>query len=222
MLRYFLPFLPGCPQIGHYYECDCAITQSYGRKGILDKDLGKEIELARLHSEYDDRKTFDRLRRDGFSGGRSNAQLGQYIFKTFQMSSRTVILQWEVAYEIYIAEPHWYEFALSENRLAVLWPPKSGYFSTYQVKKASVDEMKKRGLRRPLEVAHSSMVVRAVLILWRLGINPVVLPEGDSLNAWDADSVQPWTRNRFLWLLRETPGRVHHLLFRFVKLTPPK
>lgn len=222
MFAYFFPFYSWCPPIGHGWECDCVFTQAMGRNGIPDKNLGKEIALARLRSEYDDRKTFDRLRRDGFAGGRSNTQLGRYIYREFPMSSKVLILQWEVAYEMYIAEPHWYEWALTEDRIVVLWPPQTGYFSTFEVKKASVAEMRKRGLKRPLEVAHPAMIVRAVLILWRLGVTPVVMSEGRSLNAWDEGSVQPWTRSRFMWLLREVPGRVHHILYRYVKFTPPK
>jgi hypothetical protein len=135
------------------------------------------------------------------------------------MGEKVLFLQWEVAYAIFMMRPDWYK--KHEDRVVVIWPPKTGYFSTYEVKKASVEEMKKRGLKYPVELAHPAMVVRALLILWSLGVNAVVYPVR-SINVWDKDSVQPWTRNRVLWLIREIPGRVHHILYGYVKFIPPK
>lgn len=219
MLHYFLPFIQGCPQMGNSWDADCLFVQAFGRNSITDKELGEFIARTLSHSAPGDNKSaFDRLSRGGFRAGAPNRAIAQHIIYYYGMSEKVLFLQWEVAYSIFVLDPGWYKKC--EDRIVVLWPPKSGYFSTYDVKKASVEEMKKRGLKLPVELAHPSMVVRAVLILWRLGVNPVVYPVR-SLDVWDSSSIQPWTRNRAMWLVREIPGRIHHLLFGFVKLTPP-
>ncbi len=216
---YFFPFWAWCPEIGEPEDADCILVRAFGRNQIDDDELGTKILRIRSMSDGDNKRAFDRLRRGGFLSGAFNDEVALQLFLYVLDTSHVLILQWEVAFSMFNLSEEWYRD--NEHRIVVLWPPKSGYFSTYEVKKASVEEMRKRGLSCPLEVAHPAMIVRAVMIIWRLGANPIVSPS-KQLWVWDGGSVQPWTRGFGLWLIREVLGRVHHIVFRLVAFRPPK
>jgi hypothetical protein len=126
--------------------------------------------------------------------------------------------QWEVMYSIFLLDPAWFLNHL--NDMVTIWPPVKGYFATYHVKQEAVREMRARGLRIPLEVAHSSMAPRAIPIIWKLGVQPVVqkvslrdIRSGTHLlYQFDPESVQGWTRSLDKWIFRETIGRLLHIV----------
>jgi hypothetical protein len=64
--------------------------------------------------------------------------------------------------------------------------------------------MNQRELQKPILIAQAYHVGRVALQAKKLGINPVI-PEGLP-TAFDPESVQRWTHNKFLWAIREAPG----------------
>ena len=239
-IAYALPFLPYVPQIGSVRESDCIFVQAFGRNAIPDDRLGKELWTLRSRVNFSDAETFALLRKQGFDVGASNRALADraVTLASAHLFHIPIIAQWEVVYAISGMHPEWYE--QNAHLIDCIWPPQEGYFATYHVKRISVERMRARGRKRPLELAHPAMLARAVPIIWKCGARPCV--EGirpwnfwrNELWVWDDFSVQPWTR-RFLphlvltprdlirlWIVRESLGRVHHIIHRFVALLPPR
>lgn len=221
---YFLPFLPIVPRIGNPEEADCLFVQAFGRNEFDDRSLGKVLWDVRSQAGMDDVEAFNMLVYRSFNPGKPNRALARVAMRLSDWLSIPVIAQWEVVFAIFQMAPEWY-FA-NRGRIDSIWPGKEGYFATHHVKVFSREKMLGRGLSRPLEVAHPSMVARAVPVIWKLGMNPIV--QGMSLWKfwthelwiWDKESVQLWTRSFALWLLREIPGRAHHVAFGYVALRP--
>ncbi len=222
---YLLPFLPCVPRIGKVEDADCMFVQAFGRNGLPDEGLGRFLHQMR-NGDRDDIDTFGKLVQHGFDAGASNKVLAQYVMKLYELLNIPIIAQWEVVYAMMFLDSSWYIENL--HRIDCIWPPEDGYFATKHVKTMSKECMLARGCCRPLEVAHPAMIARAVPVIWKLGMNPVVVPIfpwsfwEDALWAWDKDSIQPWTRGFRAWVLREPLGRVHHILHRWVGLLPPK
>lgn len=242
---YWFPFFPACPAIGRKEDADCIFLQACGRNSLPDEGLGKVLWELRIRADMDDLEVFRLLSYQKFDPGRMNRALGGYCKRLVNTLNIPLIGQWETLYAIWESDPRWY----LEHRkmLDVLWPRPEGYFATYHVKLDSRECMIRRGLSRPLEVAHPAMLARAVAVIWRTGVAPIVEPVSPftfwahELWLWDEDSVQGWVR-RFLpsshdifdreqesivdklmpsFLKRECLGRIHHIVFGFVSLRPP-
>lgn len=221
---YCLPMLPGTPAVGDITESDCRFVQAFGRNDFTDSELGKRLWELREKAELDDTKTFTLLAYRDFEPGKWNRTAAKRVMRKMRVDKKPCEAQWEVAYAMYLADPQWY----LDHQLLIdcIWPPKEGYFATYHVKLFSKEAMQRRGCSRPEEIAHPAMVARAIPIIWKIGLDPVT--EGipwwrvskHELWIWDEDSVQWWTATFFRWLIREIPGRAHHIYHGLVALCP--
>jgi hypothetical protein len=238
-----MPFLPSIPGIGSTADADCIFVQALGRNSFPDEGLGKGLAQLRRKAGPHDLKAFNHMKAFGFDPGESNRALARMAMKRSGQLRIPIIAQWEVVYAIWEMNSGWYVHHL--NKIDCLWPPEGGYFSTRDVKIMSKERMLARGCRRPLEMAHPAMIARAVTILWKLGISPIVEPVSvldfwkSNLWVWDKKSVQPWTRGLFhlpdldlpvgeyikglreVWIVREWLGRIHHIVHRWVGIIPP-
>lgn len=229
---YLIPFFPCCPRIGNLEEADCIFIQAFGRNSIPDAELG-EVIWKILSKGFSLTGIFTLLSRNGFESGEPNKVLARKTLALAKKYGVPIIGQWEVIYAIWQLDRRW--FFDHREEIDCLWPPRCGYYSTWEVKLASKEKMKARGKKRPIEVCHPAMTARVIPILWKIKIGVVV--EGvypwnfyrHPLWVWDKDSVQPWVRAfiklqdpRTWWLARESYGRfVHHPLYRYISFIPP-
>lgn len=237
---YLFPFVPICPSIGKLEDGDCIFVQSFGRSSISDRNLGKALLVLRQRAkDYsthgdEDEFVFRQLKARNFDPGESNYALAYRVMALWSRKILPAMIQWEVAYAIWEANPKCY--ADFRERIHCLWPLANGYYSTWKVGIDSCIIMEAWRLCRPIEICHPAMKARAVAILWGLGVgvivegeNPLKLP-GNRLWIWDKKSVQFWTRKfwslrhpRDCWLARETAVRyAHHPLRRLVSFVPPQ
>ncbi|OGE80468.1 MAG: hypothetical protein A2660_01225 [Candidatus Doudnabacteria bacterium RIFCSPHIGHO2_01_FULL_45_18] len=213
---YLLPFWAAVPKIGELEEADCIFVQAFGRNNYTDAELGRVLWDLRTEVRLSDLDAFNLLAQRAFEPGASNRALAKYAMQRAYKYNIPIIAQWEVVFAIYQMDPNWY--VSNRDLIDCLWPPKEGYFATWHVKVLSKERMRSRILCRPLEIAHPAMTVRAVPIIWSLGLNPVVEPISarestrHELWVWDQSSIQPWTRNFQAWKVRELMGRVAHVV----------
>lgn len=205
---------------------DCLLIQAFGRRHYADAGLRADLERIALPRQTDPAAALAALAEAGFDPGSSNRALAQLTVSRYltHNSALVVIAQWEVVFALWQASPARFERLLQQRQLVCLWP-EDDYYATWHVKSASVTVMRQLGLNRPIELTHHGMTARAIMILWRLGVAPVwELPD----IPYDAQSIQWWTRGPWLWVFRETPGRVVHVWFprrperRWVAWLPPR
>lgn len=198
---YWFPFLPACPAIGRREDADCIFLQALGRNSLPDHEAGKVLWDIRTEARSDDLKTFHRLAELDFRPGRMNEALGHHCAEIVEGQDVHLFGQWEPMHDIWRQHPEWYE--KHRHLLHVIWPPRSGYLTTPDVKRICIREMRKLKLSRPMEVAHPAMKTRAVAIIWAMGVRPIVEAVSPfsfwhhELWLWDTNSVQEWVR-RFL------------------------
>ncbi len=204
----FLPgsFPPGswpAPRIAHH---DVMLTQAFGRNSITEAEL--PIVHEAREAGRSDEEMFDWLAQQDFDPGISNRDLAGVIANDLrdETTHREHVLQWEVAYALYISEPALY--ARFRKYLHVLFPP-NGKYPTYRVKADSIKQMDAHGLMHALELAHQDMAVRSVGILRQQGVWTDLAP---AHIRFDPDSTQPWTRNPLFWTGREFLARGEHVL----------
>lgn len=185
---------------------DTVLVQAFGRNSIPDKELP---EVDRLHrTSEDDVEAFMRLQIDGFDPGESNRALAKVIMRR-ELNDKTVIepvVQWEVAYAMWELSP--LKYAAYSRYIHTVWP-ESGFYPTFQVKADSIKTMDELGLYNPKEFAHRDMMVRALGILAKQGV------EADPLVGqipFDSHSVQAQARGPAPWIIRETLTRGEHIL----------
>jgi len=184
---------------------DSVLVQAFGRNTITDKELPTIRDSAERHA--DARVVFEQLDRQAFDPGDSNRVLADAVDVKLQLD--TVIeplIQWEVAFALWQKDPVKYD--QFNNYIHVLWP-HSDFYPTYEVKRDSVEIMDRLGMHNPLELAHQDMMVRALGILARLGV------EADAYAVdvpFDPHSVQAQTRGAGPWVVRETLTRAEHLV----------
>lgn len=185
---------------------DAVLVQAFGRNSIQDKELP---EVDRLHrTSEDDVETFVQLQIDGFDPGESNRALAKVIMRR-ELSEGAVIepvVQWEVAYAMWEMNP--LKYAAYSHYIHTVWP-QSGFYPTFEVKADSIKTMDELGLYNPKEFAHRDMMVRALGILAKQGV------EADPLVGripFDSLSVQAQARGPVPWTIRETLTRGEHIL----------
>jgi len=184
---------------------DSILVQAFGRNGIADKELPFVRDLALRHT--DERIVFEHLERQDFDPGESNYTLADAV--DHELVAGVVvepILQWEVAYALWKNDPVNYD--LYRNYMHVLWP-HSDFYPTYEVKRDSIEVMDRFGIYNPLELAHPDMMIRALGILARQGVEADILAIDVP---FDKRSVQAQTRSEGPWMVRETLTRVEHVL----------
>ena len=223
-LLYFLP-IPGLTlKLAHVIhrqypvisDNDCIFIQAFGRNTWTDEQLLGFLKDNQARRSNDPMRA---LQRDGFDPGRSNRDLARIAWMLFLNRPVNIFAQWEVAYAMWEENPTVYDKLLGGTGLMhVLWP-RGSYYPTWIVKQDSIGLAAELGLMHPIELAHPDMVARATAILWRLGVRPSlrVVPI-----AYDPKSVQPWTRSKRHWWLRNLLGHVHHILHRWVRFVPPR
>lgn len=209
MLRYFLIW-PGAPVMGSPENADVILVQAFGRNHFPDNELFKVRNLRDAISQSN--PDLIKVLRRRVDIGIPNKELADVTRNLVEKYKIPAIVQWEIA----LGFTHeWLK--KWEEYIIILWPPgKPGkYFSTYDVKKLSFEEMEERGLKNPIEISHKRQIVRSALITKKLlGKMPIIISEQPS--SFDSRSVQLWTRNSFLWFLREFLGRIHHIIFKLV------
>jgi hypothetical protein len=200
---------PGLKKLGDPYDADVIAVQAFGRNNYLDHELPAVRALFDLCRN--DPETVKELRDRGFDPGEPNRQLAKAAMELADEYNLPIITQWEVAAAF---DPDWYK--ARHDSVICLWPsanPKE-YFTTREVKKQTAAIMKRHGWSKPLELSHQRMIVRAVLILFKLGVEPIVSQK--SVTCFDRHSSQKWTTSLFWWLYRESQARIHHLLHQWV------
>lgn len=204
----YLLVWPGSPEIGDPEKADCIFGQAFGRNSMPD-----EVYAGKLFEQYDrsDLAAIKELIQRKFDPGLPNFELAQEI-RDLGQYNLPCILQWEICVALFLLDKEWYV----QQKIIGLWPASKGYFHTRAVGEMSITAMCKHGWSNPIEIAHKRQIVRAVLILRKLqGKLPIVLQQ--KTTSFDSKSVQAWTKNPFLWILREALGRwVHHILYRWV------
>ncbi|MBI3952790.1 MAG: hypothetical protein HY336_02440 [Candidatus Doudnabacteria bacterium] len=229
---YFLPFLPGSPEIGTLSEADCVCAQSFGRRNFEDSELPWIHRLRR--SLGDDKKTLEWLESYGFDPGPANLELARITINlACSLGSNGDILpiftQWEIAFALYSIDRDWFEYNL-EN-IVVLWPPLTLPYWTHNLLKDFRKSARKKGLRKPLLLASDLMLARVIPIAWRLGINLIIPSKRLGLGkkqSLDRLSIQPHTQRLIwwnpwrCWIFRESFGRCYHIRRGLVSFRPPR
>lgn len=80
----------------------------------------------------------------------------------------------------------------------------SKYLDTWEVLLQTKEIMDELELKKPIVVAHSFHIGRVATQAKKIGIDPIVLP--GMPRKWDAESQQPWTRNRNAWSIFQIIG----------------
>jgi len=184
---------------------DSLLIQAFGRNSVPDKELST-IRDKNIHAESDF-EMFAYLDHIGFDPGDSNRALADVIDE--QLNREEVIEpigQWEPMYALWQKNSE--KYRQYQNYFHLLWP-HSNFYPTYEVKADSIAIMDQLGMYNPLELAHQDMIVRALAILARFGVDADALV-GDI--PFDPSSVQAQTRGKGPWVVRETLTRVEHIL----------
>lgn len=221
-LRYFCIW-PGLLPIGDPNQAGVIIAQAFGRNTYIDERL---FEVRRIFDEAgSDFAAISKLRdvmfypgEIRFDPGIPNKMLAKECQELVDKYNLSAIVQWEIATAF---DLKWY--AEHRDKIFCLWPStdQNVYFSTHLVKKQAVEKMIQMGWTNPMEVAHKRQIARAYLIVKKLLKEHKVRSSGvivvdQKTDFFDPNSVQLWTKNKWLWLAREGLTRIHHLLKRLV------
>jgi len=82
--------------------------------------------------------------------------------------------------------------------------------TTHDLLEEMIADIRANGFEHPVLVAASHHVPRAVAIADKLGLQ-LIVPSGLP-NGFDPKSAQPWTRNGWLWAIKELPVLIQHRL----------
>lgn len=199
-------YTPDESQTG-FGQNDALLVQAFGRNMFEDDDMMSEI-VEKRRDLGSDEAMFQHLAEIGFDEGDSNRALADAAADILRDRSSSVeqILQWEVSFSL--RQRYAQLFAINQSAIHTLWP-KSNFYPTIDVKKDSVEIMRRRGLYNPLELAHPDMTIRAMGILGKLGV------AADAMEVavpFDEHSTQNQTRDTRSWVKHEFPTRVHHVI----------
>jgi hypothetical protein len=147
---------------------------------------------------------------EGFEPGLPNREIAKLCQKMMDETKKPLIVQWEVACGF---DQKWYENNF-DNVYAV-WPDLNpGYFKTYDFAKQAEKIIKSIGGKTLAIVGHKHHLARASLIFKKLGFEPAAILT--AFEQFDDNSVQRFTRNKFNWIVREIPVRIHHWFAEYV------
>lgn len=139
--------------------------------------------------------------------GLSNRALAKVIYKIHHNTGLPMILQWELGLLLRERKLKNKLFLIQKHRI------QGKYLDTGEVLAQTI-ELAKRELElarpRVVIVAHPQHLPRVKMQAEKLGLT-VVVPEIGKI-PFDPESAQWWTRELFLWLVREIPGRFYCLL----------
>lgn len=228
--RFLLPgsFLKetGRKRGGSTLDAGYAIVLAFGRR-----DYPEESFLARLIGRWGDARfpmirdvvewieeygtvdTFEMFEEYGFDPGLPNKMLADLCFQRFEKTDTPLVLQWEIAYAIWIRRRDWYEER--QNRLMVIWPEEERYLSTRRFFLIAKGMARLQGWYNPLIMAHPEHVQRAYFVARRVYSDNEkeivrVMALSFSQKWFDKWSVQWWTRGSMRWLAYEMLARIHH------------
>lgn len=195
---------------------DCIFVQAFGRNDLSDDELPEaETELWRGRTEDEVMSVLDE---EDFDPGASNHALALAALYLQRELKIPIIAQWEVAVAIYRHHPARWRRLFEAGMLFSIWPGGVDYFTAKEVKERSILLANAFGWFRPVELAHPDMIIRAQMILWKLG-QPVSLFVDDI--PYDEASAQRWTRNPAEWLRRNWLVHIHHCLKRWISFKQP-
>jgi hypothetical protein len=215
-LQFFVPFTQGSPKWGDLNTADCLFIQAYGRTTYSDAEVFTRLQELRLQAGDDDFFMFNLLRQLKFNPGLSNRQLAAQARQLSRKYNLVIIAQWEVAFALYDSHPKW--FMENRQRLIAIWPGRE-YYDTWRVKSDSVRAMKALGLKRPIELSHQTMRLRATMIIWRHGVN--AFPYHCHIG-YDKQSVQIHTRYPVISSFWDWLTRGYNLIKGQIRFHPPR
>lgn len=199
-LKYFSN-TPGLYPTGNLFEADVIVAAAFGRNTIPDKSLAAVNFIRKNHDS--DFHAIKRLATDGFDPGKSNVDIADICFYLSEKLKLPVIVQWEIAAAF---DLKWFE--LNQDNIHCVWPYPKTYFSTVDFVKEALLTMKEFSWRNPILIAHDYHISRVFMLFRKQQVSPIVTTF--RINSFDKYSVQLWTRNFFLWQLREIIVRIHH------------
>lgn len=132
--------------------------------------------------------------------GLVNDKLAQFVLDRYAKNSMSLIMQHEIAdaFPDAIEKPDKIIYGeLSTNSGKGL--------DSYGVLEQASEYMLKNGLERPILVAQAHHIGRAAIQAAMFFGSNIVVPE-DLPKDFDPESLQLWTRNKYLWMLREMAG----------------
>lgn len=194
---------------------DVTLTQAFGRNKFTDADL-PIISHNRRACGNDEEMFMHLLGNERFDPGASNDALAEVVATQLRDPAVIIeqVMQWEVAFALWQKYPALY--AEAREGIHVLWPEEGAKaYRTHEVKRDSVSIMEQKGLYNAFEFAHPDMMIRALKILGKLGIEADVLA---AVIPYDERSIQYQTRGARQWMGRELLARIEHILSGRVKL----
>ena len=147
------------------------------------------------------------FRRDdsGLSPGLSNEGIARKVLDAALRCGLPMILQWEIADALLTKPKELSLYIIREHR------DKGEYLDTEEVLFQTKEIMDERGWKRAMVFAHPWHIWRVKKQAEKAGIEVIIPPWLNSI-PFDPKSDQWWTRNKFVWRLREAPARVFLLL----------
>ncbi|GAC1412065.1 MAG: hypothetical protein NVSMB66_0130 [Candidatus Doudnabacteria bacterium] len=222
-------------RIGDVCEADSITAFAFGRRSIDDSKIYETLEALKRFAgrEYhsDDLTfLFEAMANRGFDPGPPNRKLAFAVLDADEKTGNNLKLelQWEVAFALY--QQNSALFRKMQNRMVPLFPQvgDDGYRAYHVARdiKRSRDEESHQALS-PLVIALLPMLSRTVMVCWRAGLSPIVAQESffgndyHRLSNWDLMSIQKQIHSEEAFLKREWMVRVHHVLTRAVRFSPP-
>ena len=148
-----------------------------------------------------ERKTVDVLIGQSF-GGNSNAIMADIALRIRTDYRLPMILQREITDPLPRGIINL--FVISKHR------QKGDYLDTFEVLSQTERIMTTNGWSKALVLCHPWHAWRIAMVLKKMGIKAVFPLEIRNI-PFDPNSAQWWTRNKFLWILREIPARLIYL-----------
>lgn len=168
-------------------------SEDIEHKGNVSEDLtGADVIFTQSFG-------FERKNSKIVPGLSNEAMARELVWKIFQNYPHPMILQWEVA-DALPKKPDIF-WVIRKHR-------KEGkYLDSYEVAFQAMEIMNKYGWKKLILVAHPWHMWRKIRIFKKMGIE-VIIPPDLKLVPFDKKSEQWWTRNWFLWTVREIPTRL--------------
>jgi hypothetical protein len=206
--------------IGNPEEADCIVCLAFGRNTFTDNEL-PEISCFVRTSESDDDVFID-LKAKNFDPGIPNKKMAQEIIFLSEELSIPIIVQWEIAYSFWRYNIEFWEN--NSHRITSIWPNTSIWpdeekssLNSRDVLEKTIEIMVKRDWNSPILIAHQYHIYRVLLIFNKLSkkmFSPIVFKQ--TVNEFDKNSVQEWTRSKFSWNRKELLVRIHHFILGWV------
>ncbi len=199
---------------------ECVIALAYGREAISDKNLNAYIydllKPAPRQYQLNAVEAFEELQQRRFDPGVANKNLAKmvvdrsYTIQGHWHSRKWLIVQWEIAYAIWLRGEDWQRL---EGQTVVLWPTLNhdGYRARNVLEDAK-QKMKILNCSSALIIAAPPMRLRTRLLARKLKIESQIFRFGEGLEVFSPTSVQWQTRGEVRAYTWELLSAAHHLL----------